>query len=129
MAEANKTKVKKTTRSKASATRASLKVSDAEKNDDIVEVRKIEDILPQDYVPRFNKFGVHDGYLTMPSRIVNYILENPTNWYLNFDDYQYFGDEDFFLTLLFFIKTEGYINVKNIQTDEFYKITITHNGE
>lgn len=93
-----------------------------------IPIVDLSTLLPENYFPKFSKFGLNGGYLTLPNRILRFVLDNPSNWYLTYDEYQYFGDTDFFLTLIYYIKEDGYVNVQNIQTNEFFRLNIEQNN-
>lgn len=115
--------------------RKSLIVEEAIVHDDdgenSIPVIDLRTLLPDGFFPKMGKFGIGDGYLPVPYRIINFINDNPSNWYLVFNEYQYFGDSDFFLSIIYYILEDGMVNIQNIQTNDFFRLTIdqTNNKE
>lgn len=107
---------------------ATTPIIEDEKNSEVdskeTKQETLDDVLPKDYTPVHTKYGINAGYVAIPGRVFDFIIEHPTDWFINLGDYLYYGDNDFFLSLMFYIKYDGFVNVQNLQTNTFYKITL-----
>lgn len=88
------------------------------------KVVSLRDYLPENYDPRYYKYGLGDGFLVIPSRVFTFIEENVYDWYTKIEDFIYFSDVDFLYSILYFIIEDGYVNIKEMRSDNYYKLTV-----
>lgn len=118
-----KVDVKKTT--KNSSISKDEKISDINNQTPEREHRELKDYLPSDtYFPKFSKYGIGGGYVMIPGRVFIFIYDNSTDWYMKMDKFGYYTDVDFLYTLLYYIIQDGYVNILDMGTNSYHKLTI-----
>lgn len=100
------------------------------KKTEVVE-KPLKEYLPREnYYPRFSKNGMigTGGCVIIPNRILRFIEENPSNWYMIMEQLPFYTEIDFLYTLLYYIIEDGYVNIHEVGSKSYFKLTIGEDG-